>query len=176
MSDKDKEIQLLHEELESLKALQQQTQSVLENLVRERTQDLEEHKEMYRTLSRVSPVGIFRSNLKGDFVYVNQKWIEVSGLTKKQCLGSGWLQSIYETERGSLYETWQEAVAEQIPFSGECRFITPEGKITWVLLQANVINGGGQGHVGSLTNITNKKIIVPELVALRDSFKVKVND
>lgn len=176
MSDKDKRIQSLHEELETLKALQQQTQSVLESLVQKRTQDLEDHKEMYRTLSRVSPVGIFRSNLEGDFVYVNQMWIDLSGLTKKQCLGQGWLQSIYETERGSLYGAWQDAVKEQVSFSGECRFITPKGKITWVLLQANVINGGGQGHVGSLTNITNRKIIVPELVALRDSFKVKVND
>ncbi len=176
MSDKDKQIQLLYEELESIKDLQRQTQNVLESLVQERTQDLEEHKEMYRTLSRVSPVGIFRSNAEGDFVYVNQKWIELSGLAKKQCLGKGWLQSIYEIERGALYEAWQEAAAEQVPFSGECRFITPEGKITWVLLQANVINGGGQGHVGSLTNITNKKVIVPELVALRDSLKIKVND
>jgi len=176
MSNKDTEIQALQKELKAIKDLQRQTQNVLESLVQERTQDLEEHKEMYRTLSRVSPVGIFRSNCKGDFVYVNQMWIDLSGLTKKQCLGQGWLQSIYETERGSLYEAWQEAVKEEVSFSGECRFITPKGKITWVLLQANVINGGGQGHVGSLTNITNRKIIVPELVALRDSFKVKVND
>ena len=47
--------------------------------------ELEELKEMYRTLSRVSPVGIFRSNEEGDFVYVNNKWLEISGQTKKEC-------------------------------------------------------------------------------------------
>jgi len=176
MGNNDEQVRLLQEELEGVKALQRQTQSILENLVRERTQELEEHKEMYRTLSRVSPVGIFRSNEEGNFVYVNNKWLEISGRTKKQCLGKSWLQAIYETERGKIYEAWKEAVKAQVSFSGECRFITPQGKITWVLLQANIINGGGQGHVGSLTNITNKKIIVPELVALRDSFKVRVND
>jgi len=138
--------------------------------------ELEEIKEMYRTLSRVSPVGIFRSDERGNFVYVNAKWIEISGRSRIQCLGTGWLQAIYENERGEIYKAWKEAVKAKVPFSGECRFITPQGKITWVLLQANIINGGDQGHVGSLTNITNKKIIVPELVALRDSFKVKVDD
>ena len=41
---------------------------------------LQESEERFRTLSAASPVGIFQMDVKGNCVYVNERWCEILGL------------------------------------------------------------------------------------------------
>jgi len=141
----------------------------LERLIEE----LAEAKEMYQTLSRVSPVGIFRTNEKNKYVYVNTKWLEITGMTFEEALGDGWKKALYHEDRYKVVREWNRCVNEGIDFSLEFRFKRPDGRITWLLGQASRINGGGKGYVGTITDITNRKEVLPQLIKLKNSAKCR---
>ncbi len=141
----------------------------LERLVEE----LAEAKEMYQTLSRVSPVGIFRTNEKNKCVYVNAKWLEIAGMEFEEALGDGWKNALHSEDRYKVVREWNQCSNEDLDFHLEYRFQNPTGEITWVLGQANLINGGGRGYVGTITDITNRKKVLPQLIELRNSAKCR---
>ena len=43
-------------------------------------QELRESQERYKSLTEASPVGIFHSDSQGDFLYVNERWVEINNL------------------------------------------------------------------------------------------------
>ena len=141
----------------------------LQNLIAE----LEETKEMYRTLSRVSPVGIFRTNNNNKCVYVNEKWLEIAGMKFDDALGDGWKDALCPNDRYKVVREWNRCSKEGMDFYLEYRFQNPNGRITWVLGQATLVNGGGNGHVGTITDITSKKEVLPQLIELRNSVKCR---
>ena len=62
--------------------------------------------ELFRLLTRVSPVGIFRTNAQGECQYVNEKWGELAGITQAHAMGHSWdtagkRRSILTTDRMS---------------------------------------------------------------------------
>ena len=148
-------------------------QDALEALVKERTEELEESREMYKILAKASPVGLFRADANGHCVYVNDKWREISGMTNEEALGEKWIEAIHMQDREMVLNEWDRCVTEGDEFLLEYRFQTPEGIVTWVLGQASLINGGGKGYVGTITDITYKKETLPQLIELRNSAKCR---
>jgi PAS domain-containing protein len=55
-----------------------------------RERQLRESEEKFRTLTTHAPVGIFLSDLKGDYYFVNRNWCTVSRMTVEQAKGRGW--------------------------------------------------------------------------------------
>jgi PAS domain S-box-containing protein len=126
-------------------------------------------KEMYQTLSRVSPVGMFRTDPWGKVEYINSKGLDLLGLSKKEfVLDRNWANLVCEEDRKKVSSKWDRCVKEQTNFVVECRFQQPDGKTVWTLCQANLVNGGGRGHVGTITDITPQKEILTKLVALKE--------
>lgn len=147
----------------------------LEELIKKRTEELVEAKEMYQTLSRVSPVGIIRINEKNKCVYVNRTWQEFTGLTNDEARGDGWKKAIHPDDRYRVVREWNKcARVESEDFSFEYRMLSTDNTITWVLAQANLVNSGGKGYVGTITNITNNKEILPKILEIRNSVKCNV--
>lgn len=139
----------------------------LELLVLERTEQLQETKEMYQVLSRVSPVGIFRTDADGKYVYVNQTWRDFAGITRQEALGNNWINAIHPDDRQQVKEMWRMAIENHSEFSLEYRFLTPDNQETWILSQARPVNGGNNGYVGTCTDITVKKEVLPQLIELK---------
>ena len=71
--------------------------------------ELQKSEERYRTLARISPVGIFRTDLDGATTYVNPKWREMSGLTDEQAMGDGWLAAVHPDDRQRVGKGWRES-------------------------------------------------------------------
>jgi PAS domain S-box-containing protein len=115
---------------------------------------------LFQALSRMSPVGIFRANAQGDFVYVNERWCEIAGLSSDNALGDAWLKAIHPEDRDSYYTEWYKSVREKRPFNTEFRFKHADGTSIWVLGQAAAeINHEGitTGYVGTVTDVTERK-------------------
>ncbi|MFV1997225.1 MAG: PAS domain S-box protein, partial [Acidiferrobacterales bacterium] len=111
----------------------------------------------FKTLARVSPVGIFNTDAQGNCVYTNERWRELAGLSEAQALGEGWAQALYPEDRERVFARWYQATADCVPFSAECRYQRPDGKITWLLVLAEAeLDAAGEvvGYVGTATDIT----------------------
>jgi PAS domain S-box-containing protein len=125
-------------------------------------QALRESEERFQTLARVSPVGIFRADAEGNYVYVNERWCEIAGLTPKEAYGEGWVSGLHPQDREKVCEEWGRTVKENLPFELEYRFQRSDDVTTWVFGQAAAERGDSgevEGYVGTITDVTTRRRI-----------------
>ncbi len=152
------EIQLLEEATNDIAfALE-----IFENEIQRKkaTDAIKESERRYHTLTEVSPVGIFRTDVTGYTTYVNPYWSQLSGLTIEDAKGDGWLKAVHPEDKKLLIKKWNEdAKTKQVSIS-EYRFLREDGSVAWVMGQAipeyNIKNEV-VGYVGTITDITERK-------------------
>ena len=76
-------------------------------------------------LSRFLPTGIFFTDTKGRCTYVNEAWLEMSGLTNAQAQDFGWSEAIHPEDRQQVIQEWNSAVECEQSFDLEFRFQKP---------------------------------------------------
>ncbi len=132
---------------------------------------LRESEQRYHALARAAPVGIFRSDLEGHCIYVNECWQELAGMTQDKALGDGWAAALHEDDRQRVFAEWYEAAQAPRSFRSECRFRKPDGQIIWVLTQAEAerdAKGQITGYVGTVTDISIRKQAEVKVASQRD--------
>ncbi|HEY9834953.1 MAG TPA: PAS domain S-box protein, partial [Stenomitos sp.] len=123
---------------------------------------LEQSERLFRILAEISPVGIFRSNASGQTIYANDRACQIVGASLGEVLGWGWGSYIHPADTNRVQQTWQYSMTHQVPWQDEYRLLNREGKVVWVLAQAEVERdetGKVVGYVGTLTDISDRKAI-----------------
>jgi PAS domain S-box-containing protein len=119
----------------------------------------------YRSLTEAAPVGVYRTDLQGLYLYVNELWSTMAGLPFQKALGSSWIQALHADDRERVCAKWSQAVQSQSPFQAEYRFHHPDGTVKWVYGQAvpeKSAEGAVSGYVGTITDITERKQVETE--------------
>lgn len=117
-------------------------------------------------LSQFLPTGIFFTDTMGQCTYVNNSWLEMSGLTIAQALESGWLAAVHSEDRDVVVKEWSSAIEQEQPFDFEFRFRKPSNEVIWVHSQSRPYfdeNGDFLGYIGSCFDISNRKILEQQL-------------
>jgi hypothetical protein len=168
------EVQRLNAELEhrvmertaELEALNRQKEAAL---VRE-----QESRALYTTLTKLSPVGIFRCDAQGACLYVNERWCEITGLTPEQAYGDGWRQAVHPYDQNRVNQEAQTALQTHSPLQIEFRCCRADGSTPWVFGQAIAdVDERGEilGFVGTLTDITERKCWEQDLQESQERFR-----
>ena len=126
---------------------------------RKAEEELRTSESRYQTLASTVPVGIFRTDLDGRCLYVNERWCEISGFTPTQALGEGWTNAIHPEDREEVFKIWNESVRDCVTFRHEHRFQRPAGATAMVLCQAVAEYDDADqliGYIGSVTDITER--------------------
>lgn len=129
--------------------------------------EIQESQEQYRILSELAPVGIYRTDLEGNLLYLNERMCQIAGLEHDEALGQGWLSAIHPDDLGRVYQEWEQAVKDELPDKTEYRYRTADGITTWVLDQMRFerdSEGRVCGCLGSITDITDRKQMEEELL------------
>ncbi|OHD56033.1 MAG: hypothetical protein A2Y33_11310 [Spirochaetes bacterium GWF1_51_8] len=142
--------------------------SVYEDITERRKAEekLRESESNFRTLTSISPVGIFRTNRMGDTIFVNEQWIKLAGINRLKALKNGWKNAIHPEDRPVVLEAWKKAMDNGTPYKLEYRFQHHDGEIVWVVCEVITekdISGEVTGFVGTLTDITVSKMYEEEL-------------
>ncbi|HFQ14320.1 MAG TPA: PAS domain S-box protein, partial [Gammaproteobacteria bacterium] len=140
---------------------------------------LRESEQRYHALARAAPVGIFRTDLEGHCVYVNECWQDLAGMKQDEALGDGWAAALYPEDRQRVFDEWYAAAQAQRAFRTECRFQRPDGSVTWLLAQAEAerdAEGRVIGYVGTVTDIDARKQVEMEVAQQRDLLEERVNE
>lgn len=114
----------------------------------------------YASLAAAAPVGIFRTDAEGNCLYVNDRWMQIAGLSFDAALGRGWVNGLHPDDRETITTAWYQAAQSSSPFQIECRFQDRDGRLTWVFSQAVAEydrDGAVTGYVGTITDITDRK-------------------
>jgi PAS domain S-box-containing protein len=138
---------------------------------------LRESEERFRTLTHLAPVGVYLTDPDGRCQYVNQRWLDMAGMTLEEALGDGWNNSIHPDDLRLILTKWRQMVESRGTWSLEYRFQTPGGKITWVLgLASELHNSFGEkiGYIGVNTDITERKHIEETLRQSEERYRTLV--
>jgi len=121
---------------------------------------LQESELLFHTLSKIAPVGIFRTNQKGECDYVNHRWCEITGLQFSASHGDGWINGLLAEDREPVTEEWVRCLANLQAFNMQYRFQHADGSLRWVVGRAEPElddSGGLCGYVGTITDISDIK-------------------
>ena len=75
----------------------------------------------------------------GSADFLNQRWLDYTGLTAEQAQGSGWTAAIHPDDLKELSEHWQSSLATGTPVEVEARMRRFDGASRWFLFRANPV-------------------------------------
>lgn len=93
---------------------------------------LEEAERRFSTLADAAPVGIWRTNARGDTLFVNRAFKRLTGLSDGQWEGSHWITAIHPDDFERVLADWKRILAAKVPFEAEWRWRRPDGNVVWV--------------------------------------------
>ena len=73
----------------------------------------------------------------GSAEFHNQRWLDYTGLSATQALGSGWEVAIHPDDLPRILETYREALNSGKPFEVEGRFRRFDGEFRWFLFRGS---------------------------------------
>jgi two-component system, cell cycle sensor histidine kinase and response regulator CckA len=132
----------------------------LEQQVEERTAELWESELRFRTMANAAPLMIWTSGVDKLCTFCNKGWLEFTGRTMEQELGTGWTESIHRDDIAPCYEIYSSAFDARRSFQMEYRLRRADGEYRWVLdrgVPRFHSNDVFTGYVGSCIDITDIK-------------------
>jgi len=112
--------------------------------------------ERFRQLSNAVPQIVFMADRRGQVQFVSYRWVEVTGLRRRDAMGEGWQQAVHPDDREALVTNLREGVGKGEVFQYEHRLRTADGSYRWQLLRASPIEEHGRpaaSWLGTATDI-----------------------
>jgi PAS domain S-box-containing protein len=92
--------------------------------------------------------------------FLNQGWLDYTGMTAKQAEGWGWAEAIHPDDRKRLIEEWQSCLASGTPIDTEARIRRFDAVYRWFLIRGNPLRDGS-GNIlkwyGTCVDIEDRK-------------------
>ena len=132
----------------------------LEEQVAERTAKLRESEERFRNMADAAPVMIWIAGPDKGCTFFNRAWIEFTGRTVEQELGSGWAEGVHPEDQNRCWDVYSTSFDARRSFQMEYRLRRVDGQYRWVL-DTGVPRfepcGDFLGYIGSCIDITDFK-------------------
>ena len=153
-------------------------QEHLEDLVEERTAELQESEKRYRTLFNGVPVGLYRSTPSGQFLDVNQAFVQMEGYPDRETMLTVNSSKLYvDPDEQVRWRTLMER--EGVVRDFEVRNCQQDGTVIWVKDTARAVKdeqGEVQYYEGSLEDITERKLAEEELRKYQEHLEERVEE
>ena len=117
--------------------------------------------ERFRQLSNAVPQIVFVADRRGQVQFVSYRWVEVTGLRRRDAMGDAWLQAVHPDDRAGMVGKLREMVRIREVFQIEHRLRTADGSYRWQLLRASPLKEEGKAGaswLGTLTDIDALKL------------------
>jgi len=115
--------------------------------------------DQFRAVLDTIPALVWVADCAGAAVYINQRWLEYTGLSETQALGWNWTAAIHRDDLDRLTEYWRTVLASGEPGKIEARLRRFDGCYRWFLFSASPLrdgSGGLAGWCGSNTDIDDR--------------------
>ena len=129
---------------------------------------LRESETRFRLLANQAPVGILLTDPSAECVFVNEAMRNMAGLAVEQMRGNGWQNALHPDDRSRVVDAWNTSVRAHRHFAAEFRFVRPDDSVVWIqasAVESRSAGGALQGRVGTLVDITDRKVAENKLRA-----------
>lgn len=86
------------------------------------------HEQRQKAILSDMTVGVFETDVKGNFVWVNRKYLRMTGRAPGEVKGTGWVNTVADRDRERVVNEWNAAIAEQREFEAEFMMLTPDNE------------------------------------------------
>ncbi len=121
---------------------------------------LQKSENEFRLLAESMPQIVWVTQPDGSNIYLNQQWVDYTGLTLEESYGSGWIQPFHPDEKQWVWDNWQYASKNNEVYSLECRLKRFDGEYKWWLIRGTSImdsKGDIVKWFGTCTDINDLK-------------------
>jgi len=143
-----------------------------DRIVQFRTSELQESERRFRSLAASAPIGIFQTDGRGNWIYVNEHWTELTGMVPGIAAGDGWTAAVHPDDRETVRREWLRASRFGEEWSAEFRLQRRDGTCRWVHSRATPLPPTEQtaaGYVGTVEDVTAHKEFQAALESARDA-------
>lgn len=125
-------------------------------------QALERSEALLRSITTAAPTGLWQSDAEGNIIYVNQTWVDWTGIPFEAQLGQGWLKAVIEEDLPRLEDHFNAIFETREFFEIEYRIHHADGSVHWCVATGRPqYNGQGvfEGYIGAGIDITEQKYL-----------------
>jgi PAS domain S-box-containing protein len=128
-----------------------------------------------RLVSEAIPQLVWSCSAEGDCEYVNERFIEYTGVAYEQALESGWFQCVHPDDREQILSAWLTALEQRTVYDAEYRLCAADGSYRWFKAHAvPLVNREGAflRWLGTSTDIHGQRTAreaLEEAIRTRDS-------
>jgi len=119
-----------------------------------------EAEDRIRLIIDAVPAQLWTENPEGIVDFVNRRWIDYTGMTLEQAVGSGWNRMVHPDDIERVLTKWRKLIAEGKPREIESRLRRSDGEYRWFLSRCYPLvdrSGHILGWYGSDTDIHDLK-------------------
>lgn len=133
-------------------------------------QELRVSMSRFQTLAELAPVAIFQTDEHDANVYVNERWMQLTGLSYDEGLGYGWRRAIHPDDAHRVGEMWRHRFEEGGLFSTEYRYRRPDGSVVSVFGVATQL----KDETGRVTGVLGAALDISALKAAQEELSVSL--
>jgi PAS domain S-box-containing protein len=140
----------------------------LKRILDQRTAELRESEERFRSMADNAPVMIWLSGPDRFFLFFNRAWLNFTGTALGSDFSRDWLGSVHPDDRESCTASYSSASAANQSLEMEFRRRRSDGEYRWVLCKGVprfTAAGEFAGYIGSEVDITDVKRAEQEVVS-----------
>ncbi|MBW4889815.1 PAS domain S-box protein [Mucilaginibacter sp. HMF5004] len=123
-------------------------------------QALADSEELLRNITSATPTGLWVSNEEGYITYVNQTWINWTGLNYAEQMGKGWLNALITEDHDKTVNGFLKALNTRSHYEAEFRINHTDGTRHWCVATGKPQyqeDGTFNGYIGACVDITEQK-------------------
>lgn len=132
----------------------------------------------FRTLTKTAPVGIFETDATGATTYVNETWLQYSGMQYEEAMGDGWLNAVHAEDREWLAKGWYNKTGVKAASMSEYRIVDKYGSQRWVkgnAVPVKNVDGEVSGYIGIILDVTESKKAEEQIMNSEESKRLILN-
>ncbi len=134
VKENERQLQLKNEQLEQAQMKMAKMNEGLEDIVRQRTNDLLISREYFKFLADNIPVIVWTTRSNGEADYFNKQWFEYTGLNFEESKDSGSQKVLHPDDVDTTSKAWEDAIGNRSSFQCEYRIRrAADGEYRWHL-------------------------------------------
>jgi len=122
---------------------------------------IRESEERLRLITKTAPIMIWITDAEGQVTYLNQMYLDFTGLTLAAALGQGWMNVPHPDDLERCIDVYMKAADRREPFQIEHRLRRHDGEYRWVIstgVPRSAKDGSFAGYSGTALDITERKL------------------
>jgi len=113
----------------------------------------------FRSLAEAIPLIVWTAGPDGQTNYINERWSEMTGTAKGECLGNSWSGFVHPDDLAVCWKKWNDSIHSGETFEIEYRLRDKENRYRWFINRAVPLrdaSGAIKQWFGSCTDIDDQ--------------------